>query len=105
MPLLKQIQSSVYLSEILARLSDLNDYASGRKSVDEAMLQAQIDALVSCDRFLLEKTDKCSEHLRETKQRFSLLWSLADLAGTIEFADLGRLQSQFADAVSSLHLN
>jgi glutamate-ammonia-ligase adenylyltransferase len=97
MPLLKQIQSSVYLSGILARHSDLKDYASGQKSVDEALLQAQIDALASCDRFLLEKTDECSEHLRETKQRFSLLWSLADLAGTIEFTALGRLQSQFAE--------
>ncbi len=44
-----------------------------------------------------ENTEESSIQLREQKQRFSLLWSIADLASTVSFMDLGRLQSLFAE--------
>ena len=101
MQLLEQIESSEYLSGILALHSDLEDYASGRKIVDAALLQLRIDALTqhaaSTISWPPENTEESSTQLREQKQRFSLLWSIADLASTVSFMDLGRLQSLFAE--------
>ena len=101
MQLLEKIESSEYLSGILALHSDLEDYASGRKIVDAALLQLRIDALTqhaaSTISWPPENTEESSTQLREQKQRFSLLWSIADLASTVSFMDLGRLQSLFAE--------
>ncbi len=104
MNLLKQIESSSYLSEILAAHPDLEGYVGGQKKVDTALLQAEIDLLTQHDINLLEKTEESSGRLREIKQRFSLLWSIADLGATLEFAELGRLQSLFAESSIQLAL-
>ena len=104
MKVLEQIESSLYLSGILAGHPDLQDYASGALSVDSAVLQAQIDLLKQFDEGLLENTQESGKRLREIKQRFSLLWSIANLSATLGFSELGRLQSLFADRSIQLAL-
>ncbi len=97
MRLLEKIESSEYLSGILALNSDLADYASGREIVDTVSLQERIDSLTLHADYPVENTEESSARLREQKQRFSLLWSIADLANTVSFAELGHLQSLFAE--------
>jgi len=104
MRLLEQLQSSAYLSSIMAAHPDLDVYARGEQIVDTALLQAQVDILTGFDIESILHTEQSSIRLREIKQRFSLLWSIADLTGTIRFTELGRLQSLFADCSIQLAL-
>ena len=100
MSLLQRINSSAYLCDLLARHPDLKLYASGQQRVDEAILRVQIDSLEPCndtDSAAIEDTQASSERLREAKQRFSLLWSIADLSAALEYTMLGQLQSLFAE--------
>lgn len=96
MDLIHRIDNSEYLSKVLARNPDLESYARGEQAVDEAVLLAQIQAGDD----LLEaaaEAETASQALRRIKQRFSLLWALADLTGSLDFSKLSRLQSRFAD--------
>lgn len=104
MKVLEQIESSPYLRGILVAHPDLQDYASGALSVDAGVLQAQIDLLTQFDESLLENTQESATRMREIKQCFSLLWSIANLSATLEFSELGRLQSLFADRSIQLAL-
>lgn len=49
-------------------------------------------------------TDELTDYLLSVKQRFALLWSIGELQRTVSFADLGRLQSEFAGATIDLAL-
>ena len=96
MSLLQRIDSSDYLSGLLERHADLAVYASAAKCVDVPLLRSVIKALSDCADGQGAETVQRSAQLRIHKQRFSLLWSIADLSGSIDFAMLGQLQSEFA---------
>jgi len=96
MPLLQQIESSGYLSNLLALHPDLAVYASAAQVVDVSVLRAIIGRLSDCGDGQRAETDLRGEQLRIHKQRFALLWSIADMSGSIDFAMLGQLQSEFA---------
>ena len=104
MDLLERVTRSTYLSGILAKNEDLAVFASGERAVDEQVLREPLQQL---DRFAsdqLEQTEACADQLRRIKQRFSLMWSLADLSGSLEFPVLSAMQSGFADRSIQLAL-
>lgn len=92
MNLTKQVGASFYLSACLGAHPDLLPYVNGHKVLLVTDLQAQIKALSQASH---------KQHFRQIKQRFSLLWALADFSQSIGFIQLGALQSQFAD--QSIH--
>ncbi len=96
MELLDRVNSSEYLGSVLARNPDLEAYARGELRVDEAVLRAQIQVVDELHDDA-EQTEPASEALRRAKQHFSLLWSVADLSGSLDFNSLSRMQSRFAD--------
>lgn len=106
MSLIQRVESSNYLSGLLSRHEDLLVYAREEQAVDASLLQGIIQELDGAvDQAGVDQTDQTSErsqNLRIQKQRFSLLWSIAELSDSIDFAELGDLQSGFA--VSSIEL-
>lgn len=97
MKLLQRIQSSTYLGTLLEAHPEFMPFAQGTSSVSKVMLQTQIETLDKGDEFTREQTRQRSEKLRISKQRFALLWSIAELSASISFEELGGLQSAFAE--------
>ncbi len=97
MSLLQQIESSAYLTALLAQHADLAVFASQQQTVTEADLSALIDEQLRLDDMDRADIAARSEHLRVCKQRYTLLWSIADLSAAIEFSRLGALQTRFAE--------
>lgn len=96
MSLLQRIESSAYLFGLLEQHPDLGVYASATQTVDVSLLRSVARVLADCADGERAETALRSEQLRIHKQRFALLWSIADLSGSIDFATLGQLQSEFA---------
>ena len=97
MTLLKRIENSAYLNALLALHPEFLPFAKAQKRVGEAELQAQIDCLGEDDSLDPDQTSERSVQLRIVKQKFSLLWSIAELTDSVSFGRLGEIQSVFAD--------
>ncbi len=72
-------------------------YAMEEQPVQEAMLRTEINCLEQKNDLSADQTELRGKMLRWAKQRFSLLWSMADLSGTLDFQTLSVLQSRFAE--------
>jgi len=109
MSLLQRVESSNYLSDLLSRNEDLLIYARDEQVVDASLLRGIIQNMDEFhDRAGVEQVDQTSDrsrNLRLQKQRFSLLWSIAELSDSIEFSELGDLQSNFAAATIEVALD
>ncbi len=97
MTLLHQIESSPYLSALLESYPEFLPYVQAQQQVAESVLQNQIDTLDHNERLNPDQTAERSAQLRISKQKFTLLWSIAELSGSVSFARLGELQCAFAD--------
>lgn len=97
MTLAKRITSSAYLSALRQAWPEFEPLVLGEQRVDEARLQAEIEAMDQCLENRRDQRDERCEKLRLSKQRFALLWSIAALSDSITFSRLGFFQSAYAE--------
>lgn len=98
-------QASPYLSRIAESLTGDVDLAStqGLQSIIEAVIAYPLNALNN-DAGGLSNTEQVTRYLVDSKRQFALYWAQAQLTDSVDFVELGRLQSEFADATIDLAL-
>lgn len=95
----QSLLASPYLSRLLAR-HDLPEIVT-TETLEALVLQVTSYSLFDSD----HTAEDVSDFLVECKAIFAVHWSHAFLMKMISFEELGRLQSQFADATIELALN
>ncbi len=96
-----RIGASSYLSNLLVQFPEYQAFVRGDLSVGIQELNIIDLAIQHSDAEFADDTEAYTLALREQKNRFSVLWSIAAMTESMSFAELGKAQSQFA--VSSVH--
>ena len=97
MPKNTNINSLFSNSPYLSRLADMGFEV---KSIDANFLEAiviRVDDYAKNNDHSFSK-EECQQFLVKIKAEFAFYWSLSQLNESVPFAELGRLQSIFADA-------
>ncbi len=96
MNLQSQLNASTYLTHLWE--ANRQDYQQviAQPSLCLEALQAVSDEVNQYSADLIADSDKFAMQMRRDKGRFSLLWSMAMMANSVSFTELGKLQSDFA---------
>lgn len=88
-------------------LSRLADMGFEIKPIEGIFLESIIDDVnqYAKNKGHFFSTQECQQFLVDTKSKFAFYWSLAQLNDSVDFVELGRLQSHFADATINLALH
>ncbi|MFT5258626.1 MAG: glutamate-ammonia-ligase adenylyltransferase [Saprospiraceae bacterium] len=105
MNLSQRVEASSYLWSLFAQFPEYQPYVSGEQVVALKQLDLISSQIVSCEDELVTNMEAFTVNLREQKNRFTLLWSLASFSDALSFEALGQAQSNFAMLCAQQALN